>query len=191
MHTGVVESIQQFGRFSEAEIRDFTSRLQSRALSKQSLLLDLGETCSSLYFVREGSFKHYRVNSDGEEIILKLYVENNWVLDHQSFTAQKPSKNHIEAFEDSQVWELPLCDLHELISMSPSFFALGRVFEKAAFDPAQRDPKVSPEKKYLTLLNTRPELIRRFPLKYIASYLGVAPETLSRVRKKVANTSIS
>ncbi len=155
-------------------------RVNEKRVSKGVVLLSEGEVCRDLSFLLKGSFKQYHRNKELDEVIVNLFVEGDWVLNHQSFTSQKPSTHKIEAFEDSEILTINIHQLHELIGLYPSFFVLGKMLE--ASNPY--DLK-TPEEKYIHLLETRPDFIQKFPLKYIASYLRMTPETLSRVRNKI------
>lgn len=110
-------------------------------------------------------------------------MENDFALDQSSFTSQKPSLFNMQALEDCELIELTVQSLHSLITMSPTFFALGKILD--ANTRANYAHLKTPEEKYLALIQNRPQVIQRFPLKYIASYLNMTPETLSRVRGKV------
>lgn len=126
----------------------------------------------------------YWMNEDNEECTKDLFIQGDWALDRDSFTTQKPSDFYLQVYENSVIQEVLLCDLHEIIGQSPAFFSLGRVIYS---DGHQKNTKqaLKPEEKYLDLLNNRPALIQKFPLKQIASMLGMTPETLSRVRRKI------
>ena len=88
---------------------------------------------------------------------------------------------------DGQVFGLNVQDFHQLVKTSDSFFRLGRIFEQAIQNQDFQHNRLSPEQKYEQLLLTKPELLQHFPLKHIASYLGMTPETLSRIRKKISS----
>ncbi len=167
---------------TQQEVNIFLDLLVRKSFAKGELLLDIGEVCKAFSFIIKGSFKQYFKNEELDEEITNLFIENDWVLNHQSFTAQKPSLYKIEAFEDSEILSINIHQLHELIRLHPSFFALGKILE--SIDSGLKSKK-TPEEKYVSLLDSRPEFIQKFPLKYIASYLGMTPETLSRVRSRI------
>lgn len=185
MFSKLIPAIRKYGNFTEDELSMVTSRLQFLHYEKNSCLLKPGQVCGGIYFVNEGSFRQYDINEDGVETIINLFMEDNWMLEYKSFTLQKPSETFVEATEDSEVLLLSIHDLHELIKLSGAFFRLGSILEVAVQNQRYQNNRMTPEEKYALLLKEKPELINCFPAKYIASYLGMAPETLSRVRRKL------
>jgi len=183
MLSPVLQSIQQLVNLSEQELSIVQNKLNFRSIKKHSFILQEGNVCRAFYFLTKGSCTHTFTTAEGIDVILNLYVENDWLSDYQSFTSQKPSKNNIQAFEDCELVELTVHAFHELIGLSPSFFRIGRLFEK--LQNPETDFIKSHNEMYKELLANRPQLIQKFPLKYIASYLRIAPETLSRIRKRI------
>ena len=184
MFEQVLKSIQKFAEFSQKERSLFTKKLKIKKVEKDDFLLRPGQVCNSIYFINCGAFRYYFRTNDFIERTLNLYIENDWVFDHQSFTSQKPSFNYIQAFEPGEIFELDIYSLHELIERYNSFFKLGNLLvsvQDADFLLTEK----SPDEKYKFILTNRPQLLHRFPLKYIASYLRITPETLSRVRRKM------
>lgn len=189
MEEKLLKSFQGFASFSEQEASLIISKTKLRNFRRKETLLKTGETCSAFYFIVEGAIRQYRTTEDLDEITLNLYLENNWVLEHQSFTSQKPSTTTIQAFEDCTVYELEMQAIHELIGRSPSFFQLGKILEQPLRGIELYQNLPTPEEKYRAILKHNPLLIQKFPLKYIASYLKITPETLSRVRNKLSKPS--
>lgn len=165
------------------EQKQITDRIMVRTVKKNDFIQTEGEKCQSLFFLNSGSARQYKDMDGFSELTINLFTEGDWVLDHHSFVGQKISENHIQAFEDTELFELSLDTVHELIGTSPSFFQLGKILENT--DSSKEESIKSPEERYSSLLENNPKIIQRFPLKHIASYLGMTPETLSRVRAKI------
>ncbi len=182
MHDSLIDSITSYASLSEQEIDLFIEKLETKKFGKGELLLAIGDVCMGWAFVNKGSFREYYTDEEVNEVITNLFTENKWALNHASFTSRKPSQSKIEAFEESEVFFINIEDLHDLIHKSPSYFALGKILEVEA---NRLQSNATPEEKYLQLLEHNPKIIQVFPLKFIASYLGMTPETLSRVRRKI------
>jgi CRP-like cAMP-binding protein len=178
------KAIQALGTFSGSDLDLLKNHLNVRSFQKNYCLLKEGKICQSIYFINRGSLRHYYIANTGDEITLNLHVENDWVLDYKSFTSQTPSTSIIQAAENSEVLELNIYDLHKLMKISDSFFQIAKVFQYAIEQQEGKTQKTSPKEKYAELLTNKSQIIQRFPLKYIASYLNMTPETLSRVRRR-------
>jgi CRP-like cAMP-binding protein len=185
MFDKILQSIRKLGSFSEHELSIFTEMLKEKNVPKDSFLLKEGKVCQSFYFINQGSLRQFFITEDNSELTLNLFTENDWAFDYQSFTSQKPSANCIQAFEDTDIFELDIHAFHELILKSQSFFKIGKLLEAGLLNDHLYNSTTSPEGKYLDLLQKKPLWIQKFPLKYIASYLRITPETLSRVRRKI------
>lgn len=176
-------AILKLGQFSNDDIDLIFSKSEIQDLEKGDIILNKGEKCQTIYFVESGAFREFLLDEEGNEISKTLTLPGDWAINVKSFTGQKPSESTIHAYEQSQVVSLSMHKLHELIGLRPVYFQLGRILEVADLSI---DTKLSPEEKYLHLLDHRPELLQAFPLNIIASYLRITPETLSRVRKKIS-----
>ena len=179
-------ALQTLGSFSERDLDILVGHFTPLSIVKDDYLIKPGKTCQSIYFIEEGSFRQYTISDSGEELTQNLYLERDWMLEYKSFTSQQPSTSSIQATEDSNLLVLSVHDLHKLMKLSDVFFQVGRIFQFAIKGQEMQAPDSSPKERYAHLLQNKPRIVQRFPLKYIASYLGMAPETLSRVRKNLA-----
>jgi len=181
----ITEALNKTGSYSEYDFDLFEKEYQIRDIRPGEILLNVGEVAKSAYYVLYGAIYQYRLTDEIEEVILDLAPEGKWVLDQKSFVAQKPSENCIKAYETSQLLEISLDSIHKLIGLSPAFFQLGRLLDATGHRALFFDRSLSPLEKYQSLLDHSPLILTKFPLKMIASYLRIAPETISRVRKKI------
>jgi CRP-like cAMP-binding protein len=171
----------KIGRFSEEELNLIHEHCIPRTLKKNEILLEAGQVCRSVYFAVSGAFYQYRMHDiDGN--IIDLHIENEWFLNYVSFISQKPSVDTLRAYSDSEILEMTVDSLHHLIGASPVFFQLGKLLQAPALRSQFFDEAMTPAEKYNYVLEHRPQLLQKFPLRYIASYLKITPETLSRVR---------
>ncbi|WP_209434959.1 Crp/Fnr family transcriptional regulator [Pedobacter ginsenosidimutans] len=175
------EILASVGSFSPYDLLLFEEKTVRKIFSKNDMLLQPGEICQSVYFILSGSFFQFQDN-DLTETIIDLHLPKEWMYNHPSLIEQKPSGTTIKAFEDAEVIELSLSNLHGLIAGSQSFLNLGRIFDQANHRTYLFDNALSPAQKYNYIKNVKPLIVQVFPVKMIASYLKIAPETLSRVR---------
>ena len=176
-----------FGNFSPEQLSALLDRLKPMSVKKDDCLIREGQVCRIFYFIDQGAFRHYTMQDDGQEATLNLFNATDWMLEYKSFMTQQPSQNIIQAVTGSEVFELSMWDFHDLVRLSEGYLRMGRILENAIRNQDFQHNRLSPEEKYEHLLFTRPELLHYFPLKHIASYLGMTPETLSRIRKKISS----
>ncbi len=181
------QSMQAIGSFSEHDIEVIRAKLSPKTYEKGDLLLDLKETCNCFWFLEQGSVHSFYLNSELDQVTTGLYIPGDWIVEHTSFTSRTPSTCKFQAFEKTEAHILTIHDLHDLIGQSQVFFQLGKILGNPGQGLHRKEQ--GPDERYLNLLECSPELIKTFPLKHIASYLGVTPETLSRVRKRIRSIS--
>ena len=179
-YAGATLSDDEFALIREA----FTPKKYRR----KQYLLQAGEVCKYTAFVISGAFRQYSVDDKGVEHIIHLGIENWWVGDRESFTMLTPSRFNIDAVEDSDVLLITFDKMQELVSNIPAMTKLITKLDQRNFIASQKrihgSISLTAEERYLELLNHNPVFLQRFPQNMIASYLGITPETLSRIRKK-------
>lgn len=176
--------LDKTGRFSQSDFEQLAKYLVPRTLRKNEILLDQGQVCQAVYFISSGSAYQFRYE-DIEEKITDLHLPKEWCLNYSSFISQTPSQNIIKANSETTVLGLSLTAIHELIAQSTVFLQLGKILEGATTRTHYLDNSMSPSERYNDLIKTRALVLQMFPLKRIASYLNMTPETLSRVRSTI------
>ena len=173
-----------------AERKALKARSKVRRLRKRGFLLQEGEVCRSYAFVVEGCLRMYELDAKGVEHNLQFAQENEWIVDIGSFHAEQPSSLFIEALEPSAVICIEHADLLHLYTEHPKFDRNFRVIIEDQFVELQqrmlRRNASSAEQRYAHFVERHPELAARVPSVHIASYLGVTPEFLSRLRARTS-----
>ncbi|MBA4849309.1 Crp/Fnr family transcriptional regulator [Emticicia sp. BO119] len=174
-------ALQKIGSFDASNMALIEKLLVRKQFKKNEVLLAEGDVCKSVFLLVSGSVYQFLANELDENVI-DLYTDGDWIMSYTSFMGQKPSFTQIKAYTNCEVFELTIHTLHHLIEISPVFFQLGKVMEQGTARVHYFDNSFTPLQKYNHLLANKPKLLQQFPLKMIASYLKITPETLSRVR---------
>ncbi|HYK75961.1 MAG TPA: Crp/Fnr family transcriptional regulator [Daejeonella sp.] len=160
-----------------------------KKLRKKQYFLQAGEVCKYVVFIEKGALRSYTIDDKGHEHIVQFALEGWWISDNYSFFTSEPSSYMIDALEDSEILLLSLPDYESMVLKVPKMERYLRILMQNSLIALQSrilsSLSYSTEEKYLKLLSTYPDIIHRFPQHLIASYLGIAPETLSRIRKKI------
>ena len=172
--------------FTEEQLSKFTDKLTFIKLNKKDFLLKPGQISNGITFINNGSLRRYTKTGD-RELTINFFTENNWVADLESLLTQQPSANYIEAFEDTGVAVIMLKDIHFLMDTDPCFRMLNVLIADLTISTAHLASikTKNPDERYKELFTTHPDWLNRFPQNQIASYLGMTPETLSRVRARL------
>ena len=179
------------GTYQESEIELFEKEVRLREVGKHELLLQKGQVARTVCYLLEGAIRQYDIVAESEHNVIDLHLAGEWFFNHESLVAQRPSRLFIEAYTDCRFIEINLETIHYLTGKSLAFLQLNKVLEGAFQRMQFFDQSMTPVEKYRHLLDNRPKVIQTFPLKIIASYLKITPETLSRARNVVANSAIS
>jgi CRP-like cAMP-binding protein len=190
MFEQIRQSISHFITLNIEELDFFYSLLSRKELKKKELLLRSGQNCRNIYFINKGCIRYYYL-VDGEEKTAQFFFENAWYTDYESFLSGDPSENFVDALEDTELLCLEKSNLEKLYSTFPKFERFGRIVAENAYLGIRYRTKtltnLTAEERYLKLIEERPKVFDRVPQYYIASYLNITPQSLSRIRKKIAN----
>jgi CRP-like cAMP-binding protein len=153
-------------------------------------MLRAGEICHFEAFVNKGCLRKYYINEQGQEVIIQFAIENNWISDIPSFSTQQPGNIFIETLEDCELLYLSPQSKEELLNAVPRFERFYRILVERYLNVLQNRLYFSISKtaseKYLDFLAHYPSIPQRVPQHYIASYLGMSAEFLSKTRTRMA-----
>ena len=175
------EILDSVGNFSTSEINSFETYTDRRLLHKGSILLPLNKTCSHVFFILSGSFIQYTPGEETDQVV-DLHLQHEWMFNYNSLITQLPSTTVIKAFTKAEVLELSLHHFHTLVAGSTSFLQLNSIFSQVCNRIFLFDNAMDAIEKYNYIKKVKPGITQEFPVKTIASFLKIAPETLSRIR---------
>jgi CRP-like cAMP-binding protein len=190
----IIKYIAQFVSLSDVEKQAITNILTIRAFKKGAVLLKEGQYSPLCYFILKGCIRQYYL-VDGEEKTTHFYTEGEPVSPYVGIFKQTPSKYYLSCVEDTVVSVGTPENEKALFQKFPKFETVCRIATEEEVGKSQETVASyiinSPEERYLKLLKTRPHLLERVPQYQIASYLGLTPESLSRLRKRLLNRQSS
>ena len=183
--------IEKITPISDEDWLLFSSKLSKRGFAKKSLLLDIGIIENHISFIETGIVRFLIPKEIIEkEITFGFCFTNEFVSAYDSFLTRLPSTYQIEALTDTIIWSISYPDLQEVYKKTRIGNIIGRLSTERLFlIKSKREQSLlneSADQRYLNLFTERPNLIQKIPLKYIASYIGVTPQALSRIRKRIS-----
>ncbi len=178
-----------FGVFSSTEVEQIISQFEPKTYQKGAVVLDIGEMNDKLYFIESGILREFSMKGQDESITHWLMTENDFQYVADSFLEEKPSTVAIDVLEKAKLWVISKEKIDKLYLECPQLNFIGRILleqntiKYEAFITALRQKK---EARLEWFYKYHEGLINRVPLKYIATYLNMTPQALSRVRTKMA-----
>lgn len=173
---------------TDEELRLVDTYFEVKSLNKKDFLLQFGKVCNFIGFIVEGTIRHFHIK-EGIEKTCYISFENSWVSDFQSFTYDTACIMNLQAMEDTTVFLIRKENLYKLYTECSKYETFGRLMAEKV---AQRATEIAmslssdkPEERFQNLIKKQPDLFQRVPQKYIASFLGVSPESLSRIRNRI------
>ena len=186
MYDLILKNISRFITLTPEEEQYFISILKPKKLKKKQYLLQEGDITRHEYFVNKGCLRTYTIDEKGQEHIIQFAIEDWWTGDMYNFLTQKPARYTIDAIEDSELLCLEKNALEELYIKIPKFEKFFRHLLQNAFIAGQSRIidmiSLSADDRYCNFVTQYPSMEKRLPKKQIASYLGIKPESLSRLR---------
>jgi CRP-like cAMP-binding protein len=190
MQEALLKNIAGFIKLTPAEQQYFVSLLKPKKLRRRQYHIQAGDPCRHEAYVVKGCLRQYYVDEAGQEHTVSFAVEDWWTSDMYGFITGNLSLTNIEAVEDSELLLIEKTDFNKLLEEIPQFERFFRIKLQRAFVAHQRriieNMSLPADQRYLHFRSNYPSLEQRLPLKLIASYLGITPESLSRIRKQLA-----
>ncbi len=181
----LLKKLEQVITLTQKEIKAACLELPVKVLKKGDHLIREGETSSSVYFIHSGLLRAY-LNLDAKEATSEFFFEGSFAGTFTAFSLKQVTMLNVQALEDSVLVEFQEEWLQYQYKQSPSWLALGKyIFEMAFINKCQRESSFlshSAVQRYLFLIDQYPWIEERVSLHHIASYLGIRPESLSRIR---------
>lgn len=189
MHA-LITHFQHYLLLNEEEIRLIEGRVTQRNVKRRQMILQEGFGCKHYSFVVSGCFRMYGLDDKGYEHNIQFAAEGDWISDIGSFHSQKPSKLFIEAIEPAEIIQIEQQDLYFLYRNVPKLDRIFKVLIENKFVELQNRVlqtfSSTAQERYLSFLEQYPHLSNRLPNTQIASYLGITPEFLSKIRKDLS-----
>lgn len=176
------------GMLNEAEIEVMSQMMSLKTFKKGSFLLKEGQVLSHIYYNLKGCVREYYLK-DAEEKTINFYTEGDTITNTSSYILRVPAKHYLECIEDTTLTVMSYQNDMEFSKRFPRFGLLCKEKTEVQLGHLQditAEYMVStPEERYLKLVETRPDLLNRVPQYQLASYVGVTPESLSRIRNRL------
>ncbi len=173
---------------TETDWQALELKLTFQQIKKGAFVIRSGEVCRYVSFINKGLLRMFHL-ADGKEICTGFARENEYFSSYTSFLTSQPSHVNIEALEDCELVNLSYTDMQTIYQSNPVFETFGRKIAEMLFIMISSQSigllSLTPEERYQSILDYQPFIIQRVPQYMIASFIGVTPEHLSRLRKKM------
>lgn len=184
----LVQHIHQYCHLSNSTLKSLATTLKKVELRKGAFLTMEGKICDHVYFLEKGAVRGF-YNLEGKEISYWFAFENNFVTSFLSFITRKPGMENVQLMEDSVLWAMGYDDLQQLYRKHVDMERLGRIMHERYYVMLEErfvsNHFKEARERYKNLMLQAPHILQRVPLGYVASYLGMTQETLSRMRNKL------
>ena len=189
----LISFFESYLPLSEEEKSELLALVTEKEFKRKQFLLQKNDICRHYNFIVSGLFKMYAIDKNGTEHILQFGIENEWILDLESFHRNRPTVLDIEAMEPSIVLQIERKDILSLFKNYPKFDRTFRVIIEDRYMQLEHrvleNISFTAEERYQNFIASNPSLSNRIPNTQIAAYLGITPEFLSKIRNNISRKS--
>jgi CRP-like cAMP-binding protein len=190
MNNKLINYFSKITKLTADEIKALTESMIVKKFSKNDYLIKEGQFTNDTYFILDGLVRQSKL-IEGNDITTNFYTEEQWIISLENFEGKTASKYNLVCMEPTTVVIGDELKAQEIFKQFPRFETISRQIMEAVFIEQQNQMTSyitdKPEQRYLKLLNARPDIFQRVPQYDIATYIGIKPESLSRIRKKIQN----
>jgi CRP-like cAMP-binding protein len=190
----LIENIKLYASLNEQEIQLLRNAVDKKVYNKNEIIFAEGSVSDEIYFVTKGCVRLF-YNVDGTDKTAFFYTEGQFICAGESYTFNIPASENYQAVEQTEIFVFTKSKIDVLLKEVSKFEIIARIATENELITCQKViasfVTKSAEERYIDLLNTQGELFQRVPQQYIASFLGVSPETLSRIKARVLNKNRS
>jgi CRP-like cAMP-binding protein len=185
----IKNNIDPIVSLTDKELSTFCSAFESKKLAKNEYFLKEGQVCDFMGIVSYGVVIYFKTLENGDEVTIHFAFEGDWVNNNLSRLSNSPSTINIKAIEDTEMLVIKQKDISDLYLQIPKIERLGRILTERAFVKFVEQridfQTLTAKERYENLLKNYPEIFQKVQLYHIANYLGIAPKSLSRIRKEL------
>jgi len=183
------DNLERMVKLSDEDWNIFSSKLIRQEFSKKTTILHIGHVESYLSFIEKGIVRYY-IPSENKDLTFTFVFDGEFTSGYDSFITRLPVNYTIETLADTILWRISYNDLQYIYVKTEIGNTIGRLASEVLFlKKSKRELSLlndSAEQRYLNLFTEQPQLIQKIPQKYLASYIGITPQALSRIRKRIS-----
>jgi len=183
------KSIEPIISLTDDELSTFCNAFENKSIKKNEFILKEGQVCDFIGLLTSGVLIYIKTMENGDEVTIHFAFEGDWVNNNLSRLSNSPSKIQIKAIEDSEILIIKQADISDLYLQIPKIERLGRILTEQAFikfvEQTIEFQTLTAKERYEELLKNHPSIFQKVQLYHIANYLGIAPKSLSRIRKEL------
>ncbi len=187
----ILNNIKRYVDLNESDEEQFTAIVRTTRVKKRQFIVQPRFICTYQTYVVQGAFRSYFVSNEGVDHTIQFAIDDWFISDFNSYITQTPASLYVEALEDSIIQQIAYEDVEAICSMNPKFERFFRLVAQKSFAFSQRrilsNLGKNAEERYLEFQSMYPAVVQRVPQYALASYLGMSPEFLSKIRKRLAS----